>query len=76
MEHSAICSTLIKLPFVIKIFVLSIFETPFYIRQVLLYSNALAGVCVWGGGGGGGGGDVAQLVTHQINILTFMDCKT
>ena len=29
-EHSAIFSTLIKLPFVIKIFVLSIFEWPFY----------------------------------------------
>ena len=30
-EHSAILSTFIKLPFVIKIFVLSIFEWPFYI---------------------------------------------
>ena len=30
MEHSAILSTFIKLPFVIKIFVLSIFEGPFY----------------------------------------------
>ena len=29
-EHSAILSTFIKLPFVIKIFVLSIFELPFY----------------------------------------------
>ena len=29
-EHSAILSTFIKLPFVIKIFVLSIFECPFY----------------------------------------------
>ena len=29
-EHSAILSTSIKLPFVIKIFVLSIFEQPFY----------------------------------------------
>ena len=29
-EHSAILSTFIKLPFVIKIFVLSIFESPFY----------------------------------------------
>ena len=29
-EHSAIASTFIKLPFVIKIFVLSIFEWPFY----------------------------------------------
>ena len=29
-EHSAILSTFIKLPLVIKIFVLSIFEWPFY----------------------------------------------
>ena len=29
-EHSAILSTFIKLPFVIKIFVLSIFEWPFF----------------------------------------------
>ena len=29
-EHSAILSTFIKLPFVIKIFVLSNFEWPFY----------------------------------------------
>ena len=29
-EDSAILSTFIKLPFVIKIFVLSIFERPFY----------------------------------------------
>ena len=29
-EHSAILSTFFKLPFVIKIFVLSIFEWPFY----------------------------------------------
>ena len=29
-EHSAILSTFIKLPFVIKIFVLSIFDWPFY----------------------------------------------
>ena len=35
-EHSAILSTFIKLPFVIKIFVLSIFEWLFYI-YVLLY---------------------------------------
>ena len=29
-EHSAILSTFIKLPIIIKIFVLSIFEWPFY----------------------------------------------
>ena len=36
-EHSVILSTFIKLPFVIKIFVLSIFEWPFYTG--LLYSQ-------------------------------------
>ena len=30
VEYSAILSAFIKLPFVIKIFVLSIFESPFY----------------------------------------------
>ena len=35
LEHSAILSTFIKLPLVIKIFVLSILRGPF--RQVLLY---------------------------------------
>ena len=34
--HSAILSTFIKLPFVIKIFVLSIFEWPFYTYFTLL----------------------------------------
>ena len=38
-EHSAILSTFIKLPIVIKIFVLSIFEWPFWrFTQVILYS--------------------------------------
>ena len=38
-EHSAILSTFIKLPFVIKIFVLSILSGRF--TQVLLYMNAV-----------------------------------
>ena len=38
LEHSAILSTFIKLPVVIKTFVLSIFELPFYTG--LLYSLA------------------------------------
>ena len=38
-EHSAILSTFIKLPFVIKIFVLSIFEWPFYIGFTALLSS-------------------------------------
>ena len=36
-EHSAILSTFIKLPFVIKIFVLSIFEWPFHTGFTVLY---------------------------------------
>ena len=36
-EHSAILSTFIKLPFVIKIFVLSIFEWPFYTGITVFY---------------------------------------
>ena len=36
-EHSAILSTFIKPPFVIKIFVLSIFEWPFYTGFTVCY---------------------------------------
>ena len=32
LEHSALCLTSIKVPFVIKIFILSIFEWPFFHR--------------------------------------------
>ena len=38
-EHSAILLTFIRLPFVIKIFVLSIFEWPFS-QVLLLYSDS------------------------------------
>ena len=38
-EHSAILSTFMKLPFVIKIFVLSIFEWPFYTGFTVLIIN-------------------------------------
>ena len=41
-EHSAILSTFIKLPFVIKIFVLSIFEWPFYTGFTVQKSRVLA----------------------------------
>ena len=37
-EHSAILSTFIKLPFVIKIFVLSIFEWPFTQVYCILFN--------------------------------------
>ena len=41
MEHSAILSTFIKLALVIKIFVLSIFEWPFYTGfTVYLFRNS------------------------------------
>ena len=39
-EHSAILSTLIKLQFVIKIFILSIFEWPFYTGFTVLLVQA------------------------------------
>ena len=38
-EHSAILLIFIKLPFVIKIFVLSIFEWPFYTGFTVLASS-------------------------------------
>ena len=38
-EHSAILSTFIKLPFIIKIFVLSIFEWPFHTGFTVLYNS-------------------------------------
>ena len=39
LEHSAILSTFIKLPFVIEIFVLSIFEWPFYTGFTVFLSS-------------------------------------
>ena len=42
-EHSAILSTFIKLPFVIKIYVLSIFEWPFYTCFTVFVENP----CLW-----------------------------
>ena len=53
--HFAILSTFIKLPFVIKIFVLSIFEWPFYscftvtpcyILTLLMRSDIMLHVCI------------------------------
>ena len=40
-EHSAILSTFIRLPFVIKIFVLSFFEWPFYTGFIVLLTGLL-----------------------------------
>ena len=37
-EHSAILSTCIKLPFVIKIFIVSIFEWPFYTGFTVVFN--------------------------------------
>ena len=42
LEHSAILSTFIKLPFVIKIFVLSIFEWPLYTAFTVLLVYVLS----------------------------------
>ena len=43
-EHSAILLPFIKLPFVIKIFVLSIFEWPLEIGFTVLYNNILQNI--------------------------------
>ena len=43
-EHSAILSTFIKLPFVIKILVLSIFEWPFYTEFIVVSIAKKAGL--------------------------------
>ena len=40
MEHSAILSNFIKLPFVIKIFVLSFFEGPFTVGKAIMHRLA------------------------------------
>ena len=48
-EHSAILSTFIKLPFVMKIFVLSIFEWPFYTGFTVDYKTMVANYKDWTG---------------------------
>ena len=45
-EHSAILSTFINLPFVIKIVVLSIFEWPFYTGFTVFTYNVCQFVCL------------------------------
>ena len=42
VEHSEILFTFIKLPFVIKIFILSIFEWPFYIGMHVNTKNNIS----------------------------------
>ena len=50
-EHSAILLTFIKLLFVIKIFVLSIFEWPFYTGSTVLlssdYGKSIINLSLW-----------------------------
>ena len=46
-EHSAIVSTFIKLPFVIKIFVLYIFEWPFYTGFTVLFLEIVMNKLTW-----------------------------
>ena len=69
-EHSAILSTFIKLPFVIKIFVLSIFEWPLYTGFTVCINCNLPRTCMGGldiiiigcgTGGGAGGADIIGL---------------
>ena len=52
-EHSAILSTFIKLPFVIKIFVLTIFESVPFTQVLLYYLECIA----------------AKLATRKISIF-------
>ena len=47
-EHSAILLTFIKLPFVIKTFVLSIFEWPFYTGFTVLVNLRDDRMCLYG----------------------------
>ena len=47
LEHSAILLTFIKLPFVIKIFVLSIFDWPFYTSFTVHRCLVGLGVLFW-----------------------------
>ena len=52
LEYSAILLTFIKLPFVIKIFVLSIFEWPFYLgftvlAQIKVWLLEVIALCLW-----------------------------
>ena len=52
VEHSAKLSTSIKLPFVIKIFILSFFEWPFYTGYCCcqeILAALIKGVCMMGG---------------------------
>ena len=46
-EHSAILLTFIKLPFVIKIFILSIFEWPFYTGSTVVTDEMQGFRFVW-----------------------------
>ena len=46
-EHSAILSTFIKLPYVIKIFVLSILERSFYTGSTVQGNLGVEGYLVW-----------------------------
>ena len=61
-EHSAILSTFIKLPFVIKIFILSIFEWPFYTGFTVYQNFHKSGRC----------GSDTDFFTKQM--LTLLSC--
>ena len=47
LEHSAILSTFIKLPVVIKTFILSIFEWPFTVYAANVKKQTLSGQNYW-----------------------------
>ena len=63
-EHSAILLTSIKLPFVIKTFVLSIFEWPFYTGLSVIVSVSL----------GSDSSCVAHMLYGSVLCLNLWDC--
>ena len=79
-EHSAILSTFIKIPFVIKIFVLSIFEWPFYTSFVVFYDHQLRAVTTvihaWGFLIPWGDRNVQAQVTKKYVVAVGMASQT
>ena len=60
-EHSAILLTFIKLPFVIKIFVLSIFEWPFYAGFTVLSNHKMRHFYL----------NLAELLTYNHHCMMY-----
>ena len=74
-EHSAILLTFIKLPIVIKIFVLPIFEWPFYCTSSLAFTKANhSHWCQWKGKSGSMFGVVAHAHAKVIYVFNPSRC--